>query len=104
VPISAEGMDTEGLMEDFGGKVVFWGGGCDTQRVLPLGSPDEVRTHVTENIRVFGSRSGGYVFNQVHNIQQNVPVENVETMFAAVYEFGQTTARVGSGGDNRSRG
>jgi uroporphyrinogen-III decarboxylase len=88
VQISAAGMEPEGLMEEFGGKIVFWGGGCDTQRVLPLGTPEEVRAHVTENIRVFGARPGGYVFNQVHNIQQNVPVENVEAMFAAAYEFG----------------
>jgi len=89
VQISAAGMDPRGLMEEFGGKVVFWGGGCDTQRVLPLGAPEEVRAHVAENIRVFGALPGGFVFNQVHNIQQNVPVENVEAMFAAAYEFGR---------------
>ncbi len=90
VQISAEGMDPEGLMRDYGGKVVFWGGGCDTQRVLPLGTTEEVRAHVRKNLEIFASGEGGYVFNQVHNIQQNVPVENVEAMFAAAYEFGQT--------------
>jgi uroporphyrinogen-III decarboxylase len=88
VQISAEGMEPEGLMRDFGGKVVFWGGGCDTQHVLPLGTPEEVREHVRRNMGIFASGDGGYVFNQVHNIQQNVPVENVEAMFAAAWEFG----------------
>jgi len=88
VQISAANMEPERLMKDFGGKIVFWGGGCDTQRVLPLGTPAEVREHVRHNLSVFASGRGGYVFNQVHNIQQNVPVENVETMFAAAYEFG----------------
>ena len=89
VQISAANMEPERLMKDFGGKIVFWGGGCDTQRVLPLGTPAEVREHVRHNLSVFASGRGGYVFNQVHNIQQNVPVENVETMFAAAYEFGR---------------
>lgn len=89
VQISAANMEPEKLMNDFGGKVVFWGGGCDTQKVLPLGTPREVREHVGHNINVFGSGSGGYVFNQVHNIQQNVPVENVEAMFEAAYKFGR---------------
>ena len=89
VQISADNMEPERLMKDFGGKIVFWGGGCDTQRVLPLGTPAEVREHVRHNLSVFASGRGGYVFNQVHNIQQNVPVENVEAMFAAAYEFGR---------------
>lgn len=81
-------MEPRKLMEDFGGKIVFWGGGCDTQKVLPLGTTEQVQEHVKKNIEVFASGSGGYVFNQVHNIQQNVPVENVETMFKAAYDFG----------------
>ena len=88
VQISAANMEPEKLMKDFGGKVVFWGGGCDTQKVLPLGTPEEVREHVKNNINIFNSGSGGYVFNQVHNIQQNVPVENIEAMFGAAYEYG----------------
>ena len=89
VQISAANMEPERLMKDFGGKIVFWGGGCDTQKVLPLGTPEEVKAHVRHNIDVFGSGDGGYVFNQVHNIQQNVPVENIEAMFEAAYEYGQ---------------
>jgi uroporphyrinogen-III decarboxylase len=88
VQISAANMEPERLMNKFGGKIVFWGGGCDTQKVLPLGTPQEIREHVRRNIEVFSSGSGGYVFTQVHNIQQNVPVENVEAMYQAAYEFG----------------
>jgi len=88
VQISAAKMDPPRLMEEFGGRIVFWGGGCETQKVLPLGTAEEVRRHVRENIRVFGSGRGGYVFTQVHNIQPNVPAENVEAMLAAAYEFG----------------
>lgn len=89
VQISAANMEPERLMNDFGGKIVFWGGGCDTQKVLPLCSIDEIRKHVRHNIDVFSSGSGGYVFTQVHNIQQDVPVQNVEAMMAAAYEYGQ---------------
>lgn len=83
VQISAANMEPERLMADFGGRIVFWGGGCDTQSVLPRGTPDQIREHVRGNIEVFGSGPGGYVFCQVHNIQQDVPVENVEAMLAA---------------------
>jgi len=90
VQISAADMEPERLVRDFGGKIVFWGGGCDTQNVLPLGTPDEIRGHVAHNLRVFTTGvDGGYVFNQVHNIQQNVPVENVEAMFEAAINIGQ---------------
>ncbi len=87
VQISAAKMEPKRLVEEFGGRVVFWGGGCDTQKVLPLGTPEEIREHVRENIRTFNA-NGGYVFTQVHNIQANVPAENIEAMLAAAYEFG----------------
>ena len=90
VQVSAANMEPERLMESFSGRVVFWGGGCDTQRVLPLGTSEEIREHVRHNIEVFGSGAGGYVFTQVHNIQQNVPVENIEAMFEAGYEYGSS--------------
>ncbi len=93
VQISAAHMEPERLMADFGGRIVFWGGGCDTQSVLPRGTPDQIREHVRNNIEVFGSGPGGYVFCQVHNIQQDVPVENVETMLAAAGEFADRTVR-----------
>jgi uroporphyrinogen-III decarboxylase len=89
VQISAANMKPERLVQKYGGKIVFWGGGCDTQEVLPHATPEEVREHVRRNIEIFSSGSGGYVFTQVHNIQQDVPVENVEAMLKAAYEFGQ---------------
>lgn len=87
VQISAAKMEPERLKAEFGDRVVFWGGGCDTQYVLPMDTPEEVRYHVGRNLDVFG-KGGGFVFTQVHNIQQNVPVENIEAMFQAAYELG----------------
>ena len=89
VQISASKMEPTGLVEEFGGRVVFWGGGCDTQKILPLGTPEEIREHVRKNIKTFNSK-GGYVFTQVHNIQPDVPVENIEAMLEAAYEFGKS--------------
>lgn len=91
VQISAANMEPERLKSEFGKKIVFWGGGCDTQKVLPLGTRGEIRDHVRRNIEVFG-KGGGFVFTQVHNIQQNVPVENVEAMLEAALEFGASAA------------
>ena len=88
VQISATNMEPDKLVKDFGGKVVFWGGGCDTQNVLGSATPDEVREHVRRNLEAFKARSGGFVFTQVHNIQANVPAENVLAMFEAAHEFG----------------
>ena len=88
VQIYATNMEPERLMKDFGRKIVLWSGGCDTQKVLPLGTPEEIREHVRHNLSCFAGEDGGYVFTQVHNIQQDVPVENVEAMLAAAYEFG----------------
>ena len=89
VQISAAGMDAATLMDRFGGRVVFWGGGCDTQHVLPLGTPEEIRRHVRENLETFRAADGGFVFTQVHNIQADVPVENVLAMLDAAHEYGQ---------------
>ncbi len=87
VQISAANMDPERLRREFGDAIVFWGGGCDTQHVLPKSTPEEVREHVRRNIEILGTNSG-FVFTQVRNIQGNVPPENVEAMFAAAYECG----------------
>ena len=87
VQISAANMAPEQLMRDFGGKICFWGGGCDTQKVLPLGTPDQVRDHVRQNLQTFDALAGGFVFTQVHNIQQNVPPDNVLAMLDAAYGF-----------------
>lgn len=88
VQISAVNMEPEKLKREFGRDIVFWGGGCDTQRVLPFGTPQEVYEHTREMIRIF-SPGGGFVFCQVHNIQANVPVENILAMFKAVQDARQ---------------
>ena len=87
VQISAANMKPSSLKKKFGQDIVFWGGGCDPQRVLPFATPDEVRQHVRENIQAF-KQGGGYVFNNVHNIQSDVPPENIVALFDAAYEFG----------------
>jgi uroporphyrinogen decarboxylase len=76
-------MDVKALKSEFGKDIVFWGGGCDTQRVLPLGTPDEVRNHVRHQVDVL-KRGGGFVFQQVHNILADVPPGNVVAMYEAV--------------------
>jgi hypothetical protein len=83
VQTSAKGMDPKHLVEEFGGRIVFWGGGVDTQQTLPFGKPDQVRRQVAERVRIFG-QTNGYVFNTIHNIQCNTPVENVLAMFRAL--------------------
>ena len=83
VQTSARGMDPKHLVEEFGGRIVFWGGGVDTQQTLPFGSPDQVASQVKERERIFG-KTNGYVFNTIHNIQCNTPVENVLAMFRAL--------------------
>ncbi len=83
VQINATGMDPKYLKETYGDKLVFWGGGIDTQKVLAFGSPEEVRKQVLDNCRIFGE-NGGFVFNTVHNIQANVPVENLVAMLKAI--------------------
>ncbi len=88
VQCSAAGMDAARLKEKYGRRVTFWGGGVDTQRVLPFGTPEEVRRQVLERCRIF-SPGGGFVFNTVHNLQALTPPENVMAMFAALREFDQ---------------
>lgn len=79
VQINAAGMDPKELKKEFGSEIVFWGGGVDTQKVLPFGTPAEVEEQVKRNCEIFG-KDGGFVFNTVHNIQANVPLENVIAM------------------------
>ncbi|HID90965.1 TPA: methyltransferase, partial [Candidatus Bathyarchaeota archaeon] len=88
VQISARGMEPERLKKSFGEQITFWGGGVDTQRVFAFASPEAVAGHVRENVRVFAP-GGGYVFNQVHNIQAKVPPENVVAAFEEAYEHGR---------------
>ena len=72
-------MDPFELKRDFGKDVVFWGGGVDTQNILGSGSPDEIRDNVKRSIDAFAP-GGGFVFAAVHNIQANVPPENILAM------------------------
>jgi hypothetical protein len=83
VQCSAAGMNPRELKKEFGKDLVFWGGGVDTQRTLPFGTPDEVYREVRERIEIF-SEGSGFVFNSTHNVQSNVPVENLLAMFRAV--------------------
>lgn len=85
IQVSAKNMDTEKLKKEFGKDIVFWGGGCDTQRVLPMGSVDEVKREVKKRIEDLAS-GGGFVFSQVHNIQAGVPPENIMAMYDALKE------------------
>ncbi len=86
VQCSAVGMDAQTLKDKYGERIVFWGGGIDTQKVLPFGTTDEVREMVKERIEIF-SKGGGYVFNTIHNVQANVPIENIVSMYEAVKQF-----------------
>jgi uroporphyrinogen decarboxylase len=87
VQISARNMEPADLKARFGDQLVFWGGGIDTQRVLPLGTPAEVAEGVRHNVRTF-MPGGGYVFNNVHNIQGDVPPQNIVALFDAAHETG----------------
>jgi uroporphyrinogen-III decarboxylase len=84
VQCSAAGMDAARLKRQSGDAVVFWGGGVDTQRTLPFGTPHEVRAEVRERITILGC-GGGYVFNSVHNLQPGTPVANLLAMFEACW-------------------
>jgi hypothetical protein len=88
VQCSAAGMDPRELKRDFGDRIVFWGGGADTQRTLPFGTPDDVRREVRERIKIFAP-GGGYVFNPIHNVQAGTPVENLLAMYETVQKEGR---------------
>jgi len=87
VQASAADMETERLKREFGDSLVFWGGGCDTQRILPRGSRQEIRDEVKKRIDDLAP-GGGFVFAQVHNILPDVPPENIMTLYEAAWEFG----------------
>ena len=86
VQCSATGMDPQTLKDRYGDQLVFWGGGVDTQHVLPFGTPEEVRAQVLERCEIF-SQNGGFVFDAIHNVQARTPVENIVAMIAAVRDF-----------------
>ncbi len=85
VQCSAVGMDPRVLKDRFGPQVTFWGGGVDTQKTLPFGTPAEVRAQVKERVEIF-NRGGGFVFNTIHNVQAAVPTENLLALYEAVRE------------------
>ena len=86
VQVSAADMDTARLKREFGRDLTFWGGGCDTQKVLPLGTLEQVREEVKRRMDDLGPE--GFVFCQVHNIQPGVPPENLAAMWQAARDFG----------------
>ncbi|NLF10712.1 MAG: hypothetical protein GX597_02875, partial [Anaerolineaceae bacterium] len=86
VQVSSADMDTAALKAEFGERISFWGA-IDTQRVLPRGTPEEVRAEVRQRIADLGP-GGGYVLAPVHNVQEDVPPENILAMADAAMEFG----------------
>jgi hypothetical protein len=86
VQTSAAGMDPQELKATFGDRLVFWGGGIDTQQTLPFGTPAEIRAQVRERMQIFG-KGGGFIFNPIHNVQAQTPVENLLALYQAVDEY-----------------
>jgi len=87
IHVRAKGMDPAALKKDFGADIAFWGGGVDTQDVLPYARPQEVRDDVKRNVEALMG-GGGYVFGTVHNIQAEVPPQNIMVMWEAMRQFG----------------
>lgn len=85
VQFTCKDMELPRLKKEFGKDLVFWGGGCDTRDILPHGTPEQIRKHVKENVKIMAP-GGGFVFQQVHNIMADVPPENIMAMFKAVNE------------------
>jgi hypothetical protein len=83
---TAEGMDPQEIKSQFGEKIVCWGAGIDTQGTLPYGTPDEVFQETREKLDIF-KRAGGYVFSSVHNIQAQVPVDNILAFYRAYRQY-----------------
>jgi len=86
VQTSAAGMDPQTLKDRFGDRLTFWGGGVDTQKTLPFGTPQEIQAQVAERMRIFG-KDGGFVWNSIHNIQASTPQENLVAMYQAVAQY-----------------
>ena len=87
VQISAANMKPEHLKSNYGDRITFWGGGCDTQNVLNTAGPEHVKQHVRDMVNIF-KPNGGFVFNQVHNIMGDIPPENIIAMYDAAYDAG----------------
>jgi uroporphyrinogen decarboxylase len=80
-------MSPSSLKNEYGKKLVFWGGAIDSQHILPRATPDKVREEVKRNLEIW-KPGGGYVFNNVHNIQADVSGENIVALYDAAYDFG----------------
>ncbi len=88
VQVSARGMDTKKLKQEYGKDITFWGGGVDTQRVLPFGTPQQVADEVRRRMDDLAP-GGGFVFAAVHNIQAFVPPQNIVAAFDTALEYGK---------------
>ena len=88
VHVNATGMEPVQLKKDFGKDIVFWGGGVDTQHILPNGTPQDVKDDVKRNIEALAP-GGGFVFSTVHNIQAEVPPQNFVAMIEALKKYGK---------------
>jgi len=88
IQVSARDMDTRKLKKEFGDKIAFWGGGCDTQKVLPLGTVDDVKKEVRTRIKDLAP-GGGFIFTPVHNIQYDVSPEKICALYDTVIEVGR---------------
>ena len=86
VHVNASGMEPVQLKKEFGNDIVFWGGGVDTQKVLPSGSVQDVKDDVKRNIEALAP-GGGFVFNTVHNIQAEVPPQNIMAMWETLMAY-----------------
>ncbi len=87
IQTSAKGMSPRWLKDNFGKKLTFWGGGIDSQKTLPFGTIDEIIEEVKERIKIFAP-GGGFIFNSIHNIQQNTSPEKIDAVFRTAYKFG----------------
>jgi uroporphyrinogen-III decarboxylase len=81
-------MDPQYLKDTFGDRITFWGGGVDTQNILPFGTPEEVYDHVVERTKIF-MPGGGFIWNSIHNIQYTVPPVNIVAALEAVKDAGR---------------
>jgi uroporphyrinogen decarboxylase len=89
VQTTAAGMEPERLKAEFGDRLTFWGGGIDTQSILPFGSPEEIREQVRQRIEILAP-GGGFVFATIHNIQDDIAPERIEVMLRAVRDYGRS--------------
>jgi len=88
VHINAKDMEPEKLKKEFGRNIVFWGGGCDTQKILPQGNLKDIEEDVKKNIFIFAPE-GGFVFAPVHNIQPDIPPEKIVKIYESAYKYGK---------------